>query len=198
MAFSNEKCYSTTSRAGWPLALRFCNISTNSSRQGQWDSVHMLGCVEDTEDKGYCPEGWDPYGSYCYFVNVDHHVSFNDAVVACQNRTSNLTSIHSREEQLYHMLLYRRNSSDVWIGLHKRNNEQDFEWIDGSPFDYDSWSLNEHDNRDVGDNCVYLNTRGSGNWNDQSCGDLLGYICKKPKGSLITLKESKTYRVISV
>ena len=51
----------------------------------------------------YCPDGWDPYGQYCYTFNTTDLVSFSGAVEACQNLNSNLTSIHSFDEQMYHI-----------------------------------------------------------------------------------------------
>ncbi|XP_072044735.1 uncharacterized protein [Amphiura filiformis] len=130
LAFSKEICSSATSRAGWPLAFRFCNVSSESPEQVDWGSVHVLGCSEDiadiAPDEGYCPDGWDSYGAYCYFVNGEHRVNFNDAVFACQNLSSNITSIHSEDEQYYHMLILRKASADLWIGLHGSIDERSF------------------------------------------------------------------------
>ncbi|XP_072045004.1 uncharacterized protein [Amphiura filiformis] len=185
LAFSNEKCSSDTSRAGWPLALRTCNVSENSPGEAEWSPVYVMGCSEDTgdaeRDEGYCQEGWDPYGPYCYFIDVEHLMTFNDAVIACQNMSSNLTSIHSHGEQFYHMAIYRTTLQDLWIGLHDKPNENNFEWVDGTPLDFESWSPNQPDNFNSADDCVHLWAGGSGDWNDGPCDDLLGFICKKPK-----------------
>ncbi|XP_072044961.1 C-type mannose receptor 2-like [Amphiura filiformis] len=189
LAFSIEKCSSATSKAGWPLAFRFCNVSSDSPEQVEWGSVHVLSCSEDSAnistDEGYCPDGWDSYGAYCYFVNGEHRVSFNDAVFECQNLTSNVTSIHSEDEQYYHMLILRKTATDLWIGLHGSNDERSLDWVDGSPYDYESWTpISQHDNRSLDEDCVYLHSRSSGHWNINTCNSLLGYICKKPKVAL--------------
>ncbi|XP_072044940.1 uncharacterized protein [Amphiura filiformis] len=182
LGFSDEKCSFDTHRAGWPLALRYCSISTGSAEQAKWEPVYMVDCSEEAGDEGFCPDGWDPHGPFCYFVNVELRLSFNDAVFACQNMTSNLTSIHSDEEQYYHLAIVRRTSQDLWIGLHDKTNEHEFEWVDGTPLDFESWTPNQPDNHNLGEDCVQLWSRGSGNWNDSPCGSSLGFICKKPKG----------------
>ncbi len=53
-----------------------------------------------------CPVGWDLHGSNCYYVQTESRVTWHDAVVLCGNLASNLTSIHSSEEQEYHLGKY--------------------------------------------------------------------------------------------
>jgi len=48
------------------------------------------------------------------------------------------------------------------------NNE--FSWTDGSPMDFDNWSVNQPDNNAGIEFCVHLNLQEpAGSWNDIDC-----------------------------
>ena len=68
-----------------------------------------------------------------------------------------------------------------WIGLHDRNTEGTFEWVDGSTVSYTNWNSGQPDDY-WGEDCAHLYTTGY--WNDMDCGydsyytrDLY-YICE--------------------
>ena len=50
----------------------------------------------------YCSEGWEANGKFCYYMSLER-MNFSAAEESCQNLDSNLTSIHSLEEQMYHL-----------------------------------------------------------------------------------------------
>ena len=71
-----------------------------------------------------------------------------------------------------------RAIGDGFIGLHL-NRDNQFEWTDGTVFDYDSWSEGEPNNYWELEGCGVMFS-GSGNWNDAYCSrPKNGYVCKR-------------------
>ncbi|GFR63758.1 versican core protein [Elysia marginata] len=73
-----------------------------------------------------------------------------------------------------------------WIGLHDRDEEGVFYWLDETqPAKYLSWGPGQPNNfmreDSVGQDCVQINywSNGSRNWGDQDCGEQVRYICEK-------------------
>lgn len=59
----------------------------------------------------------------------------------------------------------------------------EFIWMDGSSAAFFSWNDGEPNNGANGDeNCVEMVMYGNSKWNDVSCANTYGYICKKYQG----------------
>ena len=84
-----------------------------------------------------CEEGWKEFGSHCYFFSEDE-MDFEGAREDCEAKNSQLTSIHSREEQLF--IQERVKTPTAWIGAVPTASlladPFNFEFIDGTPNDY--------------------------------------------------------------
>ena len=128
-------------------------------------------------------------GSKC-IVYINESVNWNTAEDCCVAWGGHLASIHSEEES--NMLNSLRNRSTfTWIGLRNTSDNMDFEWIDGTPYDFNNFGSNEPS--EDGDCChIYNQGREEETWNGYGCdntrfGDAINisysYFCQK-NGSL--------------
>ena len=71
------------------------------------------------------------------FPPADEKAPFQAAQDKCQegNPKGNLVSIHSERDN---NIIKYVTEHDVWIGL-KINSKDNYEWLDGSPVDYQVW-----------------------------------------------------------
>ena len=49
-----------------------------------------------------CPQNWQPYDEFCYYVNEATTFTYEEARTACVNEEATLTSIHNQAEQNFH------------------------------------------------------------------------------------------------
>ncbi|XP_077992102.1 uncharacterized protein LOC144446224 [Glandiceps talaboti] len=137
----------------------------------------------DTSDEDLCDSGWTHYGNGCYQIYEDTKTWF-EAVAACRalDDDADLISIHSYDETMHALSMSRWTfaNTDYWIGAHDLNEEDEWEWIDGSPFDYTRWYSGEPSNGNGVEDCAALRWSTDGTWNDASCSGSKGYICKYP------------------
>ena len=108
---------------------------------------------------------------------------------------SNLASFHSESDYLEarhlvnNSLSHSLNSHSIWIGLHDISSEGNFEWSDGSSFDYGTdisggkypWASSGEPNNVGEEDCVALFVRTDQHhlrWNDESCTSSLNrFMC---------------------
>ena len=132
-------------------------------------------------------------GDYIGVYSTAGH-SWQAALDFCeQNISTSLASIHSEEDRIRAMnsVNYFHNASGTsltvfnyaWIGLYspQSQNDEPFEWTDGTTYDYDYFHLGEPS----GDgNCTEITgPEGvwSGEWNDRKCSTgFILWICNKP------------------
>ena len=69
----------------------------------------------------------------------------------------------------------------------------DFYWSDNSKVDYTYWNVNQPSDTLFGqlEECVEMFTDGS--WNDVSCEDIRGFICKD-SGTCTSIRNSKSFK----
>ena len=71
------------------------------------------------------------------------------------NISAHLASVHSLEEATSIRSLQDPTSvHETWIG--GKRNGNDFEWVDGSPFDFGYWNTNEPNNFEGSENCIEI------------------------------------------
>ncbi|XP_072032037.1 adhesion G-protein coupled receptor G7-like isoform X3 [Amphiura filiformis] len=159
----------------------------------------VSGDGADSQETDYCEADWIPFEDYCYYVNAENKVPFNEASNVCQSMGGNLTSIHNDEEQAFHTEDFE-DKTEVWIGLHDRTRQDHFEWIDGSAFDYANWEtklpndLKVSRGNKAGTDCTYL--KHNGEWKIQPCVTSHGFICKKPQGHKTTMTTMSTKKTM--
>jgi len=126
------------------------------------------------EQRPTCGEGETLFEGSCYWVGESGSFTYAEAVEACRGRGMRLASIHSQRENAFINALTDGWSS--WIGLSDALTEGDFQWLDGSPLDYQNWGTLQPDGGDLQD-CAYI-YGFSGYWKDFMCDYHEGAVCK--------------------
>ena len=131
------------------------------------------------------PSGTPTAGPTTYyeglFVASEETMTFEEAEEYCQALGMHLASIHSDAEN--------DAASDVccscWIGLHCMNGDQyDFEWTDGTSWNYTNWNSGEPNNWwNTNEDCVHMYS--SGKWNDNQCSADKKALCRKDEGTYL-------------
>uniref|UniRef100_A0A8C6Y895 Lymphocyte antigen 75 n=1 Tax=Naja naja TaxID=35670 RepID=A0A8C6Y895_NAJNA len=128
-----------------------------------------------------------PYKDNVYWI-LRQQLNWYDAWKECKQKGSDLASIHSISEQVFLEDIVKRDGFPLWIGLSNHNaNDSDFEWSDGSRFDYQPW---EYQLSDSFGNCFAMDTKGT--WNRRKCtaqGD--GAVCYFSSNK-VQLKQTET------
>uniref|UniRef100_A0A4X2KE04 Uncharacterized protein n=1 Tax=Vombatus ursinus TaxID=29139 RepID=A0A4X2KE04_VOMUR len=146
-----------------------------------------------------CPLFWMEYEGYCYrFFPLNKTWAEADlycAEFSTGTKSAKLASIHSWEENVFvHDLV---NScvpgipTDIWMGLHDRRQEGQFEWTDGTSYDYNYWDGNQPDDGIHSaleeEDCVqiwYRHNSALRSWNDNSCSQKFPFVCKIPSRTI--------------
>ena len=128
-----------------------------------------------------CEQGWSMLGNVCYKFNLTE-MDWNGAKSACNQVGAHLTSVHSQEEAAFIRALQDPNSvHKTWIGGQRNGNN--FEWIDGTPFDFGYWNTGEPNNAGGSENCIEIYSDPGqtihDKWNDVPCDVMRNFVCQK-------------------
>lgn len=130
---------------------------------------------------GACPEhasNWIDVGNpYCYWLETERLLTFNESFAICDSKNSTLASFHSKEEIGRLSPYLRKSQHHLWIGLVSAYNDS-YEWLDGSPLNYEHWKNGEPSSID--ENCVEMRQFDT-LWNDIRCDVKNGFICAVEK-----------------
>ncbi|CAG0902061.1 unnamed protein product [Darwinula stevensoni] len=152
------------------------SITFNSDSDDQQGFRFYLAYVTVSK----CGEGWQEFGEHCYYFS-DVEMTFDQAQVDCETRNAQLTSVHSREEQLF--VQERAQTPTVWIGATNTGdlsvNPLDFEFLDGTPTDYhNAWQYEVwtplHSCRGGGCGILLVPDR----WANRDCSETRPVICE--------------------
>jgi len=128
-----------------------------------------------------CPTSdWLHFNESC-FKAFTEKINWFKAQQNCRLFNSNLTSIHSDNENEFVRNQLAVSLESVWIGLANLENEKAvYQWVDGSDVSFSNWKPGEPNNLGGSENCTDLNIN-TGQWNDLDC-DLhnRSYVCGKP------------------
>ncbi|XP_037336073.1 C-type isolectin Sp-CL4-like [Pungitius pungitius] len=141
------------------------------------DSVAQLICRDVVKP---CGDGWsriDEKRCAKYFTTPK---AFKDADAHCKASGSELVSAHN-DDQLRRVvcitILADSERKPFWIGA-KRSGEG-FVYTDGSKVDYSQWFPGQPDNFSGQEDCVEVNHKKWGLWNDDDCSDEINFMCAK-------------------
>ncbi|XP_053788703.1 FRAS1-related extracellular matrix protein 1 [Vidua chalybeata] len=125
-----------------------------------------------------CPSGWTYHEGSCYFLVVNHKVTWNTAARACREQyLGSLTSVAN--EQHMQWLWDFSGKMPFWIGLNDQVNPGHWEWNGGEPVTYINWRRGSYHFPVRGRNCVFVQKRGK--WQATDCKKVKpnSYICSR-------------------
>merc|ERR1711902_302252 len=149
--------------------------------QQKWAFTGRQDCPATTIPTTPCPTGWSESGGNCYKY-FDNSVKWDDARKRCLSEEADLASIHSEEENDF--LREITGNTRAWVGGRRSCPScNDFNWSDGTPWDFTAWHPLEPSNRNGAEECMEINLdyNGSSGWNDDNCNrtDIGRFVCKK-------------------
>ncbi|XP_006872105.1 PREDICTED: lymphocyte antigen 75 [Chrysochloris asiatica] len=106
---------------------------------------------------------------------IQKKVTWYEALNLCSQSGGHLASVHDQKDQLFLEDIAKRDGFPLWVGLSSHDgSESNFEWSDGSTFDFIPWKGQKSPG-----NCVILDPKG--NWKHEKCNSVKdGAICYKP------------------
>ncbi|XP_029861135.1 FRAS1-related extracellular matrix protein 1 isoform X4 [Aquila chrysaetos chrysaetos] len=125
-----------------------------------------------------CPSGWSHHEGSCYFLVVNHKVTWNTAARACREQyLGSLASVAN--EQHMQWLWDFSGRKPFWIGLNDQVNPGHWEWNGGEPVTYMNWRRGSYHFPKRGRNCVLVQKRGK--WQATDCRKVKrnSYICSR-------------------
>ena len=117
------------------------------------------------------------FNDNCYkFYNEP--LVFNRAARLCKDTHSNITSVLSREENifLHNLTGYvtgQPGNIRIWLGLERLISSGKLHWTDNNVLLYQNFELGEPDADGA---CVEMSEEGQ--WRDTSCDEPLRFVCK--------------------
>ncbi|KAM8793121.1 FRAS1-related extracellular matrix protein 1 [Eudromia elegans] len=125
-----------------------------------------------------CPAGWSHHEGSCYFLVVNHKVSWNTAARACREQyLGSLASVAN--EQHMKWLWDFGGRKPFWIGLNDQVNAGHWEWNGGEPITYINWRRGPYRVPKRGKNCVLVQKQGKWQATDCRKSKQSSYICSR-------------------
>ncbi|XP_053909979.1 FRAS1-related extracellular matrix protein 1 [Cuculus canorus] len=125
-----------------------------------------------------CPSGWSHHRGSCYFLVVNHKVTWNAAARACREQyQGSLASVAN--EQHMQWLWDFSGRKPFWIGLSDQVNPGHWEWNGGEAVTYINWRRGSYHFPKRERNCVLVQKRGK--WQATDCWKVKRsrYICSR-------------------
>ncbi|XP_019645252.1 PREDICTED: perlucin-like [Branchiostoma belcheri] len=129
-----------------------------------------------------CPYGYHQYRRVCYKVFLSPQ-TFTYATTGCQLDGGTLAIPRDAGINAFLLNLIAMHAhppSSFWFGLHDRDYEGQWTWVDGTALGdgYTAWIPGQPDNSRDRQDCVYY--RGDWNylWDDRECNAAYFFICQ--------------------
>ncbi|XP_071039410.1 macrophage mannose receptor 1 isoform X2 [Parasteatoda tepidariorum] len=152
-------------------------------------SVNSSKVISKRQAQTSCDKGWFPFEDKCYRTGGTKEMRLNweRASERCRELGGKLASIHSKEQLDFLTAFLLMNVKEtLWIGLNDRDNESQYKWDDGTPYDYWNWEPDEPsgprlEKEDCVEFIIYSGRANGkpGQWNDLECGHDREFICQK-------------------
>ena len=124
-----------------------------------------------------CPEGWTHHETSCYWVVLYPVVNWFEAFNGCPqlHPAAHLASSGSESENEIISSLHS-DSVYLWLGGTDADEEGNWIWTDGTPFNYTRWYSGEGAGG-ITQNCLALYTNYE-QWYDYECFESYPYVCE--------------------
>ena len=130
-----------------------------------------------------CPKGWVENGNQCYYILPETKEAFVRGLYLCNQLGATLPIIKSAEQNAF-LLSLMEGKDDPRLGMIAPNNNNVFEWLDGTAVadTFSAWNTGEP-NGPGSENCGHLYVSGSakGKWNDDPCSHPRAIVCQMEK-----------------
>lgn len=125
---------------------------------------------------------WKQSGHYC-FKYFSVKLNYLNAQIYCANvkRGTQLASIHSAaQNQMILELIGYKGTKKVrtWIGGKRSGYRKPFRWNDGTPWNYSNWKRGEPNLMFRNEDCLEMNYKNAGKWNDVRCYQKKPFVCQ--------------------
>ncbi|KAK7877282.1 hypothetical protein WMY93_031997 [Mugilogobius chulae] len=111
-----------------------------------------------------CADSWTQFGSRCFKFLSDKK-TWTDAEDSCMTLDAHLASIHSSEENKFVSNLAK--GAYAWLGGSDAAQEGNWQWTDGSAWDFTQWQRHEPSNSGRVEHYLHTNFIGPF-WNDHN------------------------------
>src|ERR1700704_2157320 len=88
---------------------------------------------------------------------------------------------------------YGGTQHELWIGLHRKDSDGPFVWVDGSKADYTDWYPTEPNNAGGHEDCAHMrwDPASPGTWNDRPHESFMNAVVEVPAKSSQTIKRER-------
>jgi hypothetical protein len=135
-------------------------------------------CDGEIDEGGDCPTCVPEIFGDIEYLFCFNAVEWPDARQDCLAQGGDLASVHDEgtNEELFWAAIEIAGSS-WWFGLSDLEEEGEYVWTDGTPFDFEDWGDGEPNNSGEEDCCHWADWN-DGRWNDMPCDYHLPYVCQ--------------------
>ncbi|XP_033624641.1 macrophage mannose receptor 1-like [Asterias rubens] len=161
----------------------------------KWDPTVKDPIVPtQTPYEGGCEPGSYRLKDRCYDLRyADYEYTWMQAHSQCIANGGHLAAIHDHGVQALLSSVLKNLQGNVWIGLSRFGEFQQYYWSDGATSSYTNWALGEPNGpqQQEGvkiDYCAEMvnNPNYAGKWNDVDCTKKNGFVCQKALDESIT------------
>lgn len=100
--------------------------------------------------------------------------TFTDAVATC----ASYGGVLAYDDDPVVNALLAKSEKVQWIGASDAGHEGDWTWTNGAPVKGNNWLPKEPNNCCGGENCLHINYKKAGKWNDVSCNRKYPFHCQ--------------------
>ncbi|XP_023372891.1 C-type lectin domain family 6 member A-like [Otolemur garnettii] len=130
---------------------------------------------------GCCPSTWKSFGSSCYLISTQYDV-WTKSEQNCVEMGAHLVVINTEAEQNF-IVQQLNESSSYFLGLSDPGGNDNWQWIDQTPFKKNVRLWHPNEPNSSGEQCATIVFWKPGNWgwNDVFCDSKRLSVCEMKK-----------------